>query len=174
MWAKVHDRINVGGNPINAIDPFGLEELVHQATLLGHQNARLFLITAKTQVDWKAGTAKSGINPTLAQLEWKGDTKRLSGTAGVYHWNTELSGGMTNIYSLGALEATAKIAAFEGKVSGLIKIADIYIKLSGGGTLGSLGAEGKIGLRGVKAGLHALVGLALGVEWGFVDELSCK
>jgi len=38
-----------------------------------------------------------------------------------------------------------------------------------GGSAGSAGYELNAGLSGVKAGLHAILGLTVGVEWG-----SCK
>jgi hypothetical protein len=81
---------------------------------------------------------------------------------------------MTNVYSLGGLEASAKIAAYEGKARGLVQIGSIYFEGILGGTLGSLGAEGKIGTRGVKIGLHALLGFLVGFEWGFVSDLPCN
>ena len=71
-------------------------------------------------------------------------------------------------------EGAEKIAAFVGKVSGLIKIGSIYIKPSTDGTLGSLGAEGKLGVRGIRAGLHAIIGFSVGIEWGYVDQLQCE
>ncbi len=55
-----------------------------------------------------------------------------------------------------------------------MKIGSIYLKPSAGGTLGSFGAEGKLGLRGIRFGLHAIVGFAAGFEWGYVDELKCE
>jgi hypothetical protein len=33
---------------------------------------------------------------------------------------------MTNIYSLGGLETTAKITAFEAKANGLVKIGSVF------------------------------------------------
>ena len=73
---------------------------------------------------------------------------------------------MTNIYSFGSIEAAAKIAAIEGAVDGTVNVGSIYIKLSASGTLGSAGAEGKIGRNGIKVGLHAIVGGSAGIEWG--------
>jgi hypothetical protein len=146
----------------------------YDGSLFGDKDTGLLNFHAQTELDWKAGTAKSGVNASVAQLQWDGDTDRLSGSAGIYHWNTELSGGMTNIYSLGGLEATAKIAAFEGKANGLIKVGSVYIKFSGNGSLGSFGVEGKAGLRGVKVGVHVIIGAGAGIEWGFIDELPSK
>lgn len=99
---------------------------------------------------------------------------RLSGSTSVYKWHSQLKGGTTNIYSLGGIEAAAKIAAVEGQTTGLIHIGSIFLKGSLGGTLGSLGAEGKVGIRGLTIGLHALIGFAVGLEWGFVSDLPCN
>jgi RHS repeat-associated protein len=161
-------------NPINAIDPLGLKELVYNATAFGGRRAGFFNFTAKTETDWRAGTAKSGVETSVAHAQWKGDKGKLSGNAGVYHWRGELSGGMTNVYSLGGIEGAAKIAAYEVEADSIIKIGSIYLKPSAGGTLGSIGAEGKVGLRGIRIGLHAIVGFAAGLEWGYVDELKCE
>ncbi len=146
----------------------------YDGSLFGDKDTGLLNFHAQTELNWKSGTAKSGVNASVAQLQWDGDTDRLSGSACIYHWNTELSGGMTNIYSLGGLEATAKIAAFEGKANGLIKIGSVFIKFSANGSLGSFGVEGKAGLRGVKVGVHVIIGAGAGIEWGFIDELPSK
>ncbi len=161
-------------DPINWVDPLGFETHQYSVSAFGRQRAGFFNFQAQSDTSWTAGTAKSTVEGSAGQLQWKGDTKRLSGDVGAYHWRGVLGGGMTNIYTIGGIEATAKIAAFEGKASGLAKLGPIYLKGSIGGTLGSLGAEGKIGTRGIRAGLHALVGLAVGLEWGFVSELPCN
>jgi RHS repeat-associated protein len=162
-------------DPLSLPDPSGLSG-AHQYTVsaFGSENAGIFNFKAKTETDFRAGTARSGIEGSVGQLRWTGDRGCLSGSANVYHWHGQLKGGMTNVYSLGGLEASAKIAAYEGKARGLVQIGSIYFEGILGGTLGSLGAEGKIGTRGVKIGLHALLGFLVGFEWGFVSDLPCN
>ena len=169
-YAKIEYSVTVQERQTHSSD----NSYTYDGSMFGNNDTGLLNFHAQSELNWKSGTAKSGVNASVGQLQWDGKTDRLSGSAGIYHWNTELSGGMTNIYSLGGLEATAKIAAFEAKANGLVKIGSVFIKFSGNGSLGSFGVEGKAGLRGVKVGVHLLIGAGAGVEWGFIDELPGK
>jgi len=162
-------------DPVKWMDPLGLYEVhEYKVNMFGNETAGILNFKAKAETDLYAGTAKSGIEGSVGQLQWKGNEGRLSGSTSVYKWHGQLKGGMTNIYSLGGIEAAAKIAAVEALTTGLIEIGPIYLKGSLGGTLGSLGAEGKVGIRGLKIGLHALMGLTVGLEWGFISNLPCN
>jgi hypothetical protein len=70
---------------------------------------------------------------------------------------------------LGGVEAKAKNAAFGGRTVSDIRIGSISIRGTLGGPLGSFGFEGKAGTRGIKIGLHALIGATDGLERGFVN-----
>jgi RHS repeat-associated protein len=141
-----------------------------RADPFGDENIGLLNFHGKSEIDFRAGTLKSGLQASVAQLQWRGDNGPVSNTTGLYHWNAELGGGITNIGTLGGIEAKAKIAAFEGKTVSKIRIGSIYIKGTLGGTLGSLGLEGQVGTRGIKIGLHAIIGATVGLEWGFVNK----
>ena len=139
-------------------------------SLLGSDKLGLLNINAKSELDFLGGTAKSEIQGSVAQAQWQGKRGRFTNTTGLYHWNLELGGGLTNFGKLEGIEGKAKIAAFEGKIVSDIRIGSIVIKGTLGGTLGSLGVEGKLGVGGAKLGFHALIGATVGVEWSFINK----
>jgi hypothetical protein len=142
----------------------------YKKSVFGNENLGLLNVHGKSEIDFRAGTLRSGVQASVGQVQWQGSRGRLSNVAGLYHWNFELAGGITNIGTLGGIEAKAKIAAFEGKVVSDVRIGSIYIRGTLGGTLGSYGLEGKAGTRGIKIGLHALIGATVGLEWGFLNK----
>ena len=154
----------VNNDPFNFIDPWGLES--YSASLFGNNQAGFLNINANTSNDLKAGTLKSSAEGSVLHAGWQGSNGNLSGTADAYKWRAKLEGGITNFANFAS---TAKIAAFEGETSGIINIGGYYVKGTLGGSAGSAGYELKAGLGGVMAGLHAILGLTVGLEWG-----SCK
>jgi len=151
----------VGNNPIMGVDPLGL--CAAAASLFGNNQIGFFNFNATATNDLKAGTLKSSIESSVLHAGLNGSNANFAGTADVYKWRTKIEGGITNYANF---SSTAKVAALEGETSGTITISDYYLKGTLGGSAGSVGYELKIGPSGVKAGLHSILGVTLGIEWG--------
>jgi len=156
-------------DPVNFIDPEGFKIYQYGASLAGNENVSVFNVATIAGTDWSAGTAISGVEVSAVQAKIKAALGNLSGEAAAYKWRAQAEGGIKNY----GLTATAKIAALEGIVGGTIKVGSTYIKGTLGGTAGSFGAEGEVSYKKIRAGLHLLFGLSVGLEWGSILE-NCK
>jgi RHS repeat-associated protein len=157
-------------DPVNFFDFFGLTAYRYNVSLVGDRNFGVFNLGANTGTDWSSGTAISSIEASALQVRLHGGTGRFTGDAAAYKWRAQVLGGIKNY----GVTASAKVAAVEGSLSGTIVLGERYLRFDMGGSAGSFGAEFEVSYKRVAAGLHLLVGISAGLQWGSVFELGCR
>jgi RHS repeat-associated protein len=135
----------------------------YSESLFGNRETGLLNIYTEARNDLKAGTLESVAEASLIHVGWQESNGKLTGAVDAYKWRVKVEGGIKNYVNV---SSTAKIAAIEGETRGTVRIGKYYFKGTLGGTVGSAGYELKVGLNGFKIGVHAIIGITTGFQWG--------
>jgi RHS repeat-associated protein len=155
-------------NPVNLnLYKYAAQEETHEIkkSVIDTENVDFLNVDARTITDLTVGTIKSGVQVSgmHVSVEGKSDSGTFEARGDYFKYRGVAEGGVTNYTA----EAALKVAAVEGELSGTINLPSLhYVRFTVSGSAASLGVEGKVGLKGVKFGLHTLLGGSLGVEWG--------